>query len=427
MTTTKKKRKLRLKRLKLRFPQWNTNTDPSKPRKKRKLRLKKEVLFLFLAVIVMIGLFMIPNIKETNALRDLGYTTEEIKVIREKKLTKQLLENQWYSPFLAKSLMDGTLNTDYLDLYTVISEEGSLTGKDFLLYNRLVEKGYTPEQLRNIFQNLYYYEMTPLLVFDYQVMESTYIDDCLSHRETNSPTHFELSGSYYTPYDQAKPADSTNMNMLVNKTYYLEPDYTPNDIAELAQIYAAPDRYLQREAADALNQWGEAGRSVGVTFYATSAYRDYESQEKLYASYQVSYGQEETDRVSARAGFSEHQTGLTVDIAATNEDNVEEFKDTMAYTWTSTNSHDYGWILRYPEGKEQITGYEFESWHYRYLGSELATAVYESNLTYDEYYLLYLKEWDHQKNVPSEDILKDVENPVNRSFVPEEVEAQTNE
>ena len=154
-----------------------------------------------------------------------------------------------------------------------------------------------------------------------------------------------------------------------------------------------------------MQAWGDAGRAVGVTFYAASAYRDYASQESVYDNYVLGMGQEAADAASARPGFSEHQTGLTVDIAASNEDDVKEYKDTKAYKWTSTNSQNYGWILRYPEGKEAITGYEFESWHYRYVGVELAQAVYASGMTYDEFWSLYLKPWDNESCKPGQEIL----------------------
>ncbi|MBR3128410.1 MAG: M15 family metallopeptidase, partial [Solobacterium sp.] len=211
-----------------------------------------------------------------------------------------------------------------------------------------------------------------------------------------------------TFYENTLPVDdANNVNMLVNKTYYLDGSYVPPQLTDLSIQYAATDRQLAQVAADGLADWCNAGRNVGVTFYATSAYRSYESQETLYRNYVGVYGEAQTDLLSARPGFSEHQTGYTVDIAATHEDDIDEFKDTLAYRWTSINSPDYGWILRYPAGKECITGYEFESWHYRYLGVDLARAVYASGMTYDEFYCLYLKPWNGEgENKPKDSILE---------------------
>ena len=406
MSEVKKKRRRRRYRIVWPWQQPKTQ-DTQNPKRKRRLKIRKEILYGLVGIVAILLLIFLPRAFENNKLRSLGYTKDEIKAIREQQLTRTLIKNEYYSPFLAKSITEGTLNQDYLELYTVISEDGSLNDTDFLLYNRLIDRGYESDQVLELFKNLYFYEMTPLLVFDYQVNELAYIDDCLKNRSTNSKTHFELSGTYFKPYANPLPVDDpSNVNMLVNKTYYLSQNYKPSNLTDLSTYYSAAENQLSSNAAQALSEWGDAGRNVGVTFYATSAYRNYEDQAVVYQNYVNAWGQEEADSLSARAGFSEHQTGLTVDIAATNEDDKEEFKDTKAYRWTSTNSHTYGWLLRYPEGKEQITGYQFEAWHYRYLGKELATAVYNSQLTYDEFYGLYLKPWDNEVNIPSEAILE---------------------
>ena len=407
MAEVKRRKKRKLKRYRIVWPWANNTNNAKKPKKRRrnKFRLKKEVYFALAGVILILGLIFVPRAVQSNNLKKLGYKKDEISEIRKQKLANTLLKNNYYSPYLASCIKDGTLNTDYLSLYTVISNEGSLTEKDFLLYNRLLDRGYEEVQILNLFKNLYYYEMTPLLVFDYQYDEKPYIDDCLSHRDTNSTSHFELTGDYYTEYGKPLPVDDpTNINMLVNKSYYLDSSYVPENITELSNYYGASGRSLAKVAADALAKWCDAGRSVGVVFYATSAYRPYEDQEKIYNNMVSSSGQASADALSARPGYSEHQTGLTVDIAATNEES-KNFAETNAYLWTSTNSPTYGWILRYPQGKEQITGYDFEPWHYRYIGKALAEAVSESKLTYDEFYALYLKPWDNEENKPSNDIL----------------------
>lgn len=413
MSEVKKKRRKR-RRYRIVWPweqkkaQAQTTDNPEKRYvKRRRIKLRKEVYYVLFSIFVLLLLILVPIWMENSKLRKLGYKKDEITAIRDQELARTLIKNEWYSPFLAKSILDGTVNPDYLELYTVISDDGSLNDTDFLLYNRLKDKGYEEDQLLELFKSLYFYEMTPLLVFDYQPNELAYIEDCVNHRSTNSKTHFELSGTYYKPYGTTLPVDdTTSINMLVNKTYYLPQNFKPNNLTGLSNYYSADGNELSSSAAQALAEWGDAGREVGVTFFATSAYRNYEDQETVYRNYVTAWGEEEADSLSARAGFSEHQTGLTVDIAATNEDDIEEFKDTKAYRWTSTNSHDYGWILRYPEGKEQITGYQFEAWHYRFLGKELATYVYNSQMTYDEFYCLYLKPWDDEANKPSDAILE---------------------
>ncbi|MBP3891523.1 MAG: M15 family metallopeptidase [Solobacterium sp.] len=400
--TQKKVVRKRRKRYKLVWPWKNSKLRL----KRRKLKIRKEVLYLLVALFALFLLFFIPRHLQTSRLKKLGYKKDEIAAIRKENLANELIEKEYYSPFLANSIKDGTLNKDYLSLYTVISEDGSLDEQDFLLYNRLLDRGYTEEQLLNLFHSLRRYEMTPLLVFDYQIIETKYIEDCLNNRETNSKDHFVLTNNYYTHYaNPIEVSDPNSIDMLVNKTYYLPDGFRPNDLETMSRVYAAEDRQLSSVAARAFEEFADAGQNVGVRFFITSSFRSYEDQVALHDMYVKSYGEEWADERSARAGYSEHQTGLTVDIAAVNEDDKENFEDTLAYQWTKSNCQDYGWIIRFPEGKEQITGYIFESWHYRYLGKELAQAVVASGLTYDEFYCLYLKPWDNEENKPSEAIL----------------------
>ena len=402
MTTKKKKRR----RYKLVWP-WNNPALKKQQSSSPKRRIRKSVLIIAIAVVVgIVALCTVPGMIDTSKLKGLGYTSSQIKAIRQQHLTSTILENEYYSEYLGTSLEDGTVNTDYLELYTVVSSDRGLTDQDFLLYHRLIEKGYVPEQILNLYSNLQFWEITPLLVFDYQYSEYAYIEDCQRNEATNSIDYFVLDGDYYTYYENTLPTDNPgDLSMLVNKTYYLPETYTPPGLAEMSIQYAAANRSLASVAETAFEEWSDAGMAVGVRFYAASAYRSYDDQTEIYNSYVANMGQEATDAVSARPGFSEHQTGYVTDIAAVGEDDTPEYKDTNAYIWTSTNSQDYGWILRYPEGKTEITGYDFESWHYRYLGVELAQAVYNSGLTYDEFYCLYLKPWENEENKPSEEIL----------------------
>lgn len=395
--TVKKKKKHR--RYKLVWPK-SEHKGPHR-------HIRKSVLIGFIVIVLGIAaLITVPKIVDDSKLKGLGYDKTEIKAIRSLKLKDTILDNKYYSDYLAQSLKDGTVNTDYLELYTVVSSDRGLSNQDFLLYSRLADKGYEPVQILNLFSKLRFWEITPLLVFDYQYDETGYIKDCQDHADTNSQNSFSLTKSYYTHYGTTLPVEDTGaVNMLVNKTYYLPETYEPPGLTDLSIQYASEGRQLASVAADALYTWADAGIAVGVRFYAASAYRSYASQESIYNSYLSSMGQEQTDALSARAGYSEHQTGYTVDIAAVGEDDKPEYKDTNAYVWTSNNCQDYGWILRYPEGKTSITGYEFESWHYRYLGVDLAKAVTDSKLTYDEYYCLYLKGWDDEANKPSQAIL----------------------
>ena len=131
-------------------------------------------------------------------------------------------------------------------------------------------------------------------------------------------------------------------------------------------------------------------KEAGYGFKINSAYRSYEKQETLYNNYVAKDGEEQADTYSARPGYSEHQTGYAFDIRDypyTNED----YSQTKSFTWVSENAYKYGFILRFPEDTEHITGYQYESWHYRYCGIDCSTYIHNHNITYEEYYEYFIK------------------------------------
>ena len=123
----------------------------------------------------------------------------------------------------------------------------------------------------------------------------------------------------------------------------------------------------------------------GIYLKAGSTYRSYSYQLDLYNRYVKRDGKKEADTYSARAGYSEHQTGLAIDIMNNKEVYIDEKDTKKEYEWLINNSYKYGYILRYPKEKEHITGYMFEDWHFRYFGEIIATELYNNKLTYEEY------------------------------------------
>ena len=181
--------------------------------------------------------------------------------------------------------------------------------------------------------------------------------------------------------------------ILVNKFHYLEEDFSPEDLVAIKNWYAYGDNEIRKEVYDQFLLMFHDAEKEDVKLIITSAYRDYDFQKSLWNRYQNDKGQEWADSVSARPGYSEHQTGLTLDIITDGEYcTMETFEQSDAFKWLRKNAHKYGFILRYPKGKEDITGYDYESWHYRYVGKEVATKIYNLGITYDEYYAYYKDE-----------------------------------
>lgn len=174
------------------------------------------------------------------------------------------------------------------------------------------------------------------------------------------------------------------IDVLVNKYYSLPDGYEPDDLVALPGDYARGGMKLRKEAKEALDELVSAIRSDNMDIYVQSSYRSYNYQVKLYNNYQAKDGKEAADKYSARPGYSEHQTGLCVDIG-TKKVSFNNFEKAEEYNWMQNNAYRYGFILRFPQNKEDITGYIYESWHYRYVGKKIAKEIHDGNLSLEEY------------------------------------------
>ncbi len=161
--------------------------------------------------------------------------------------------------------------------------------------------------------------------------------------------------------------------LIANRTYYLPESYDPGMKTELMIQFEKMKDDMDSE---------------GMVIDIGSGYRTYEYQLGVIERNTERYGAEDTARSVAPAGHSEHQTGLAIDIINNQpETNIENsFKDTVEGQWLAENSYRYGFILRYPDGKEEITGYMYEPWHFRYVGEEMASRIFESGLSLEEYF-----------------------------------------
>lgn len=156
--------------------------------------------------------------------------------------------------------------------------------------------------------------------------------------------------------------------LVANKTYSLPSSYCPGG--------------LLSECDKAYDRLDAAAASAGYELYISSGFRSYETQESIYNRYVANDGKANADRYSARPGYSEHQTGLAIDLNGVSDN----FGNTSTGKWVAAHAHEYGFIIRYPKGKEAQTGYMYEPWHIRYVGVDAATKIYTSGLCLEEYY-----------------------------------------
>lgn len=326
-----------------------------------KYRLKKKVkrdLILFIFILIVVGIGVYFGIKKYNEylyqqtyeykLVQHGYTLEEEHIL-ENKLTKENLSdllNRPYSEFIMPFVNCKYFLYKNLDGYL----NNVITQDDFFHYHGI--EGYD-------FDNI------------------IAIENAHANSEPGSLNLFSDLNDNYA--------------VLANKYYKLPDNYLPDDLVSInIKYYYGDAKKIRSEVYDAfLNMWN-AAYEEGIYLIIIDAFRTHQDQVEAYQYYEKLKGSEYADTIAARPGYSEHQTGLAFDIYSKENTSSQTFKDSESYRWLVNNAYKYGFILRYPEGKEKITGYRFESWHYRYVGVELARKVYESGLTYDEYYAFYL-------------------------------------
>ena len=310
--------------------------------KKRKVKKKLKII-LFVLVVIFIGIFItVKTIEYHNTygykLGELGYSKEEIITI------KELKDNQ----------IDEILKKDYdSKIITFIKQ-------DYFIFDNL------DEYISYIKDNSDLKPSKVVVLVNVKTNHDHYDEEVISATDT-----------------------SKGILMLVNKYHYLTKEYAPDDIVEISNYYSYADNSIKEEVYEAYVKMWKAAKKEDLTLIVTSSYRDYETQDYLWNSRADASSEENADSSTARAGYSEHQSGLALDIVTYNV-TFNDFEATDEFKWLSENAYIYGFILRYPKDKTEITGYDYESWHYRYVGVETATKINKLGITFDEYYAYYI-------------------------------------
>ncbi|WP_270165369.1 M15 family metallopeptidase [Paenibacillus sp. SYP-B4298] len=187
-------------------------------------------------------------------------------------------------------------------------------------------------------------------------------------------------------------ADPESIAVLVNKQFSLPEDFEPTDLVYPEVRFTFTEkiekRMLRKEAAAALESMFAAAEQDGIYLAGVSAYRSHSTQTALFNRYVKRDGEEKAKTYSAVPGHSEHETGLAIDVSASDGKCAAEdcFADTKEAKWLAKHVHEYGFIIRYPKGKDDITGYKYEPWHLRYVGDDIARDIQERDITLEEYY-----------------------------------------
>ena len=385
--------------------------------KKRKLKIKN-ILLLFTIIIILTFLILVIFNRNNNKLESIGYSNLEIKEL-EKLSDKELniIYKYDYNSNLIYIVTSEKYNKDNLDLYIKYTLEyrdidylkifNLINHKDFKKKN--IDKYITylkeHDNIDGIIKFVNNYsnkdikiDNTTLSLINEKYFIDDYLDRYLNYYKNNKELDYKEiitrvnSNLDYEFYTDSKEADiSKEMYTLVNKYNYLKKDYIPSNLVSVTGIYARDKTQLVDIVYDSFIKMANDARKENLTIKVTTGYRSYNFQATLYNNYVKADGVKNADTYSARPGYSEHQLGYSADLTNAKNVSFSNFENTDEYKWLIENAHKYGFIMRYPKDKEYITGYIFESWHYRYVGVEIATYIYENKITYEEYYEYYLR------------------------------------
>lgn len=365
---------------------------------KRKKVKKSFKFLLFILILLIISGFVYTFIyKKENSLT---VSTEVEKIMKEYNIPK---EN--YSKTLEYVLLNNIYDEKYLDEYADIEYKDTNNFSEIL--TTFLPLGYSGKEI-NYILNLSEKNIEKLKNIEYTDISKYYniknfnVDNIKRYNEyiqKNSDlsiwdaityVNINLDIPVYTNTKEVENPD--DLLVLVNKYNYLSSNYTPEDLGYLPGAYGnnVPMRKIIIEPFKKLQN--AALEEIGINLMPTTAFRGYSFQKTLYNNYVAKDGKEAADTYSARPGYSEHQAGLSIDLKNTAIKSDIRLTDDD-FNWLSNNAYRFGFIIRFPEDKTDITGYQFENWHIRYVGDKAAKIIYEEDLTLEEYIDLYITEY----------------------------------
>ncbi len=358
--------------------------------KKRKLKKIWIIIPIVLVIILAYPCFV------TGQIVSQGYGIGSVFKIVSTGIKDKVLNNN-YSKTLEEALKSSDFEKNNVDSYLTIDYYEK---KNFIRrINNLISKGYSKSDINlinekvsdDVVEELYDHEViediSKYLEFDYFKSENLfrYIDYYYGdYEEAVLYVNIGLDKEFY---DDPNIITEFSTTVLANKYNKLDESFEPNNIVQIKSSCSKGEEYLSKEAQVAFENMCDAALDDDMHILANSAYRSYENQQEVYDTYLNLYGQNYVDNYVALPGYSEHQTGLALDVAARD---YNTFRNSPEYDWMLENAYKYGFILRYPADKQDITGYKNEAWHFRYVGEDIAKYIQENNITYDEYYIMFL-------------------------------------
>ena len=362
------------------------------------MKIKKRFKLIFLLIILGIGGYYIynSNIKKNNTSKPEDSKT--VKLMKENNIPEGK-----YSKTLEYVLLNDLYDEKYLDEYKDINLVDNDSFKDILI--TFLPKGYKGKEINYLFKisskNLAYLKENDYVdiskYYEFKNFDASKVsrydayakDNNYSLKDVVTYVNIKLDLPVYT--DTVTVDDPDSLNVIVNKYNGLPKNYTPSDLVYVDGAYGNQVPFRKVIKDDFVKLQEAAKKEININLLPTTAFRNQNFQSTLYNNYVSKDGVAKADQYSARPGFSEHQTGLAIDLKNTALKDVRLTDDN--FEWLSENAYKYGFIIRYPKDKEYITGYQFENWHIRYVGYEAAKIIHDENLCLEEYIDLYITEY----------------------------------
>lgn len=370
---------------------------------KKKIKVKSNVLKVFkiigVILCILLGIFLF-YLKEIHDLTKLGYSREASNKILF-SFKKDYVMKIGSNKTINRAFESKAYNEDNLDIYRKIKY---VDHKDLISnINKAIKKGYSYTDINIIFSHGNNDSVKNFLKRDkvryleefftvgYAKLDNydRYLEYADSTGEDEETTvlyiNLDMDKEDYT---SSVVLDKFSIDMLVNKHRSLSEKFEPSNLMTIPSEYASEDDLQSsRIAFNAYKEMSDKASSEGYGIVINSAYRSYNDQVELGEYYLKWYGQGYVDKYVAKPGFSEHQTGLAYDIGSRT---TNVFANSKEYQWMKDNAYKYGFIERFTEKWENITGFRKEPWHYRYVGKDIAKYIHEHKISFEEYYMIFL-------------------------------------
>ena len=368
----------------------------------KKYRIRKKNVFLLVGIILLIAYIIINPLEiiAKNKLKKLNYSDKAISYIIKKGVQNDTLSHD-YSEYVDKTIDQQSFNVANYKTYLDLKYFDKSNNVE--LVNKLIEKEYSTEEInlilksgnnetiKKFLEGTKYDKLSDYLKYDYAKL--SLLDRYIEYKASNVCTYKDaivkvnigLDSEFYENYNEVK---KFSLTMIVNKYNKVSEDFVPDELVDVPKnlVIGNSKEQLNRVALEAFEKMAtDLTNETTKKIYLSNAYRSYQEQEKLYNNLLKTKGESYVNNSVSKPGFSEHQTGLILNI-----DVVGEFNNSVEKEWLKNNAHKYGFILRYPEKKEEITGYKGITKQYRYVGEEIASYIAKNNITFEEYYATFL-------------------------------------